>query len=77
MPHVHRGSTKPDEGRRLKATFLYTQSMLSLAEIGKIMGVSKQAVRQMLRRAGVPLRPRGGDSTRFRLFRDTGKRRKK
>ena len=73
-PHVHRKSTEPDEARRLKVKWLYEESYLSLSEIGKILGVTKQAVRQMLLRMGVKMRPRGGDTTRYYTLRTIRKR---
>ena len=37
----------------------------SLAQMAEVRGVTWQAVQQMLKREGIPLRPRGGDFRRW------------
>lgn len=60
MPHVHRKGREPDEKRRSRAAQLY-ESGLSSTEISRVMKITRQAVRQLLLRQGVNLRPRGGN----------------
>jgi hypothetical protein len=50
-----------DPALRAEVAELYAgPRRLSLRGIAALRGVSKQAVHQMLRKSGVPLRPRGG-----------------
>lgn len=52
---------KPNEERRQAIAALY-QSGLSIHAIAELVGVTPQAVHSLLQRAGVPRRPRGGNT---------------
>ena len=48
----------PDEEKRLRVLELYVEKGLDCAAIGREVGVTRQAVRQLLVRCGVSIRPR-------------------
>lgn len=52
----HNLSRKPNKKRRLRVMSLYIEDGLNCAQIAREIGVSRQAVRQMLIRAGVEIR---------------------
>lgn len=54
----HKLGPKPDMKRRLRVVKLYVNDGYNCSQIGKKVGVSRQAVRQMLLRCNIPLRPR-------------------
>lgn len=51
----------PDLARRELVGSMY-QSGMTLREVGKSLGISYQAVYSLLKRAGIPVRPRGGST---------------
>ena len=62
----HALGPEPDRKKRLRVVTLYIEKGLGCADIAREIGVSRQAVRQMLIRSGVVIRPRwpGRDSNR-------------
>lgn len=59
MPHVHKKGTKPDKKRRATVRALYAEGF-NCAQIGRKLGVSRQAISAMLKRMGVETRPDPG-----------------
>ena len=53
--HIPHAGNAPNLDKRRAATALYRDG-LSLSQIGAALGVSKQAIHQLLRRAGVIVR---------------------
>jgi len=52
----HNLSRNPNKKRRLRVISLYVEEGLNCAQVAREIGISRQAVRQMLIRAGVEIR---------------------
>lgn len=52
----HYLSRMPNRKRRLKVISLYVEEGLNCAQVAREIGISRQAVRQMLVRAGIEIR---------------------
>lgn len=59
MTKQHKLGPHPDDKKRATVHLMYVSGM-NCAQIGKEVGVSRQAIRVMLKRMGVTIRPRGG-----------------
>lgn len=59
-PHGPYRSGEPDHERRAIVIRLYEKG-LSAAQVGEVVGITRQAVLRMLKRAKVPRRSRGGN----------------
>ena len=63
---THKLGKEPDHKRRLLVARLYVEEGLSCAAIGRELGISRQAVWQMLKRSGIELRGRSGGGGKSR-----------
>jgi len=52
MPHVHSKGPKPDTKRRARVRAMFSEGF-NCAQIGRKLGVSRQAISAMLRRMGI------------------------
>jgi len=55
----HKLGPSPDMKRRLRVVKLYVNDGLNCSQVAKKVGVSRQAVRQMLIRSNIPIRQTG------------------
>ena len=55
----HKLGPRPDMKRRLRVVKLYVNDGLNCSQVAKKVGVSRQAVRQMLIRSNIPIRQTG------------------
>jgi transposase len=59
MNKAYMKGNKPDMKKRIRIMTLYVEYGYNCSQIAKKVGVSRQAVRQILVRCGIPIRPRG------------------
>jgi len=52
---------RKNNAQRLEVVSLYVEEGLNCAQIGRVLGISRQAVRQMLIRCNIDIRPRGSE----------------